>query len=88
MQDCRPLSHRLHRASAIPARLLALGYPSSAEGGPNRWVLPLPATYVVDRNGRIVLSYVDTDYRTRLEPAEMILALGHLRAKATANKSF
>jgi peroxiredoxin len=70
------------------AAYLALGYPSGAEGRPNSWVLPLPATYVVDRNGRVVLSYVDTDYRTRLEPAEIIVALGHLRAKATANQSF
>jgi peroxiredoxin len=65
---------------------LALGYPGSAEGGPNRWVLPLPATYVVDRNGRVVLSYVDADYRRRLEPAEIIVALAHLRARAKADQ--
>ena len=36
------------------------------------WELPIPATYVVDRTGRIRLAYVDANYATRLEP-EVIL---------------
>jgi peroxiredoxin len=61
---------------------LALGYPEGLKKGPNRWVLPLPATYIIDRNGIVVLSYVDADYTTRLEPTEIAVALAHLRAKA------
>lgn len=87
---CR-IAARYRIAFAVPPQFqpayLALGYPSGAESGPNRWVLPLPATYIVDRNGRVVLSYVDADYRTRLEPAEIIVALGHLRARSKANQS-
>jgi hypothetical protein len=45
-------------------------------------VLPLPATYVIDQNGIVVLSYVDADYATRLEPTEIAVALAHLRARA------
>jgi peroxiredoxin len=39
------------------------------------WLLPIPATYVIDRDGTIVLAFVDTDYRTRLEPDAIIAAL-------------
>jgi hypothetical protein len=47
-------------------------------------VLPLPATYIVDRNGIVMLSYVDADYATRLEPTEILVALTHLRSRATS----
>jgi peroxiredoxin len=65
---------------------LALGYPEQSEKGPDRWVLPLPATYIVDRNGMVVLSYVDADYTTRLEPTEIIVALTHLRAQRNPSR--
>jgi peroxiredoxin len=66
---------------------LALGYPERSEQGPDRWVLPLPATYIIDRNGIVVLSYVDADYTTRLEPTEIAMALAHLRARANPSSS-
>jgi peroxiredoxin len=65
---------------------LALGYPNRAKRAPDRWLLPLPATYIIDRNGLVVLSYVDADYTTRLEPAEIIVALTHLRARANPSR--
>jgi len=46
--------------------------------GPDNWLLPLPATYVVDWTGEVVFSYVDTDYTSRLEPAVIITVLAHL----------
>lgn len=66
---------------------LALGYIKRSEKGPHRWVLPLPATYIIDRNGIVVLSYVDADYTTRLEPTEIAVALAHLRARANPSSS-
>jgi peroxiredoxin len=60
----------------------ALGYPERLAKGSERWVLPLPATYIIDRNGIVVLSYVDADHTTRLEPTEITVALAHLRAGA------
>jgi peroxiredoxin len=66
---------------------LALGYPERSEKGPDRWVLPLPATYIIDRDGIVVLSYVDADYTTRLEPTEIAAALAHLRARANPSSS-
>lgn len=43
------------------------------------WRLPVPATFVVEPSGRVALSYVDADYRNRLEPAEILAALQSLR---------
>lgn len=37
--------------------------------------LPLPATYVITQNGVVVYSFLDTDYRNRAEPKEVIKAL-------------
>jgi peroxiredoxin len=48
------------------------------------WLLPIPATYVIDRDGTIVLAFVDTDYRTRLEPDAIISALEALLARTFA----
>jgi peroxiredoxin len=62
------------------AAYLALGYPNPAKIGSKDRVLPIPATYVLDSTGLIVLSYLDADYTTRLEPTEIIVALTHLRA--------
>lgn len=43
--------------------------------GDDSWLLPIPATYVIDRDGVVTLVFVDVDYRNRLEPAEIICAL-------------
>ncbi|MGI5427345.1 peroxiredoxin-like family protein [Streptomyces sp. CA-179760] len=40
--------------------------------------LPLPATYVIDRDGVIRWAFVDTDYTTRAEPADILAALDAL----------
>ncbi|MEO9468701.1 peroxiredoxin-like family protein [Parasphingorhabdus sp.] len=39
------------------------------------WALPVPATFVVDGNGRIILADVDIEYTRRLEPSEALAAL-------------
>ena len=86
---CR-IAARYRIAFTVPPQFqpayLALGYPDASKKAPDRWVLPLPATYIIDRNGLVVLSYVDADYTTRLEPAEIIVALSHLRARANPSQ--
>jgi peroxiredoxin len=85
LQDpgCKVAS-RYRIAFAVPKRYraayLALGYPNPAKTGSKGWMLPMPATYVLDSTGFVVLSYLDADYTTRLEPTEIIVALTHLRA--------
>lgn len=51
------------------------GHALPDKNGDNSWVLPIPATYVIDKDGIIALAFVDVDYRKRLEPAEIIAAL-------------
>ncbi len=41
--------------------------------------LPLPATYVIDQDGKIVRSFTDEDYTERLEPDEILESLRTLR---------
>ncbi len=54
------------------------GHALPDKNGDESWVLPLPATYVIDTDGTIALGYVDVDYRNRLEPAEILTALQSL----------
>ncbi|WP_137226985.1 peroxiredoxin-like family protein [Shewanella sp. MEBiC00475] len=44
----------------------------------NGSVLPIPATFVIDRDGVVTWRYVDVDYRTRSEPDDIIEALKKL----------
>ncbi len=55
------------------------GHSLPDKNGDDSWVLPIPATYVIDTKGVVVLAFVDVDYRNRLEPAEILSALGCLR---------
>jgi len=47
--------------------------------GDESWELPVPATYVIARGGRIVLAHIEVDYRKRLEPEAIPDALRSLR---------
>ena len=41
----------------------------------NTTILPIPATFVLDRNGKVVWRFVDVDYRARSEPSDIINVL-------------
>jgi peroxiredoxin len=41
----------------------------------SNWILPIPATFVLDRHGVIVARFVDPDYRKRMELEELVSAL-------------
>lgn len=43
-----------------------------AHNGNDTWELPKPATFVIDQHGTIVFAHVDSDYRNRTEPSEVI----------------
>ena len=47
--------------------------------GDESWELPVPATYVVGRDGRIALAYVEVDYRRRLGAEAILDALRSLQ---------
>lgn len=50
-----------------------------AINGDGSWELPVPATYVIAPDGRIVLASIEVDYRKRLEPDAILTALKSLR---------
>ena len=53
------------------------------KNGVDSWVLPIPATYVIDKKGKILLSFVDVDYRNRLEPSAVITVLSSEQKAST-----
>jgi peroxiredoxin len=62
--------------------LARFGHDLPEKNGDQSWVLPIPATYVIDRDGTVALAFVDVDYRKRLGPNE-ILAVLHALAKVS-----
>lgn len=49
-----------------------------AYNGDDSFRLPLPATYILDRDGRVLFDFVNADYTKRLEPAEIVARLAAL----------
>jgi peroxiredoxin len=43
--------------------------------GNDGWMLPIPATFVVGRDGRVKARFVDPDFRKRMEIDDLIAAL-------------
>lgn len=76
---------RLFRlAYPMPDRLVALyrslGIDLAATNASTGWELPLPATYVVARDGIVADAFVDLDYTRRAEPAAILAAARRLAA--------
>jgi len=46
--------------------------------GDESWELPVPATYVVARDQRVALAYIEVDYRKRPEPEALLTCLRSL----------
>ena len=69
-------------AFVFPDELAALyaevGIDVPAINANGKWMLPLPATYVIDRGGRIVFAQVDADYRERAEPSQVLRIIATL----------
>ncbi len=57
----------------------AFGNDLSAQSADGSWDLPVPATFVLDRDGIVRAAYVDAQYTTRMEPDDILDALRDLR---------
>jgi len=44
----------------------------------NATILPIPATFIIDKHGEVIWRFVDVDYRTRSEPEDIINVLRSL----------
>ena len=65
---------------AVPAEVKTLylekfGINLEKYNGAGRWELPVPATYVLDRDGIVRAGEADPDYTVRMEPAEIVAAI-------------
>ncbi len=49
--------------------------------GTEKAELPLSATYVVGRDGKVTYAFLDADYKKRAEPADVLAALDRLEAR-------
>lgn len=58
-----------------------LGHALPDINGTNDWVLPVPATFVIDQHQQVILAHVDVDYRNRLEPLDAISSISSQRNK-------
>lgn len=57
---------------------LSFGIDLERHNGNNSWTLPMPARYLIDRDGLIVDAAVNVDYTTRPEPQETLDKLRQL----------
>ena len=48
------------------------------------WVLPMPARYVIGRNGIVAYAEINPDYTHRPDPSELLPVLDKLRSRAVA----
>ena len=71
----------------VPAELRAVyesfGIDLPKTQGNDRFELPIPGTFVIDRDGTVVTAFVDPDYTKRLEPNEIVEVLRALAVRAT-----
>ncbi|MGY4970193.1 peroxiredoxin-like family protein [Streptomyces nigrescens] len=56
----------------------SFGFDLQRVNGGHPRTLPLPATYVIDQDGTIRWTFLDTDYTTRAEPTDILAALDTL----------
>ncbi|MEL0251495.1 MAG: peroxiredoxin-like family protein [Novosphingobium sp.] len=59
-----------------------LGHALPERNGGTDWVLPIPATFVIARDGLVQLAFVDSNYRNRLELSAVLAALDSLAQAA------
>lgn len=46
--------------------------------GEDKWILPMPATFIISKNRKIIATHVDADYTQRMEPDDILEELNHL----------
>lgn len=55
--------------------MLGAGYDLAAFQGSDSWLLPIPATFVIGRDGKIAARFIDPDYRKRMAVEDLLAAL-------------
>lgn len=60
----------------------AAGYRLPEYQGNDAWLLPIPATFLIDRNGIIAARHIDPDYRRRMDVDQLLNAVRRVRQPA------
>lgn len=68
-------------AEAVRPVHLQFGFDIPKFNGNDSWDLPIPATYIVNTDGKIVHAFVNADYTQRMEPAEIISKLKEMNTE-------
>lgn len=59
-----------------------IGVELPVRNGEATFSLPIPATYVIDRDGTVAYAFVDADFTRRAEPSDILAAVRRLRVDA------
>jgi peroxiredoxin len=59
----------------VTRELIAINRPLPEYQGNETWMLPIPATFVIGRDGLVKARFVDPDFRRRMAVEELIAAL-------------
>jgi peroxiredoxin len=60
----------------------SVGYGLDEFQGGNSWMLPIPATFIIDTDGRVAARHIDPDYRRRMDVELLLEAVRALRQAA------
>jgi peroxiredoxin len=64
------LVYRLPQELELLYRAIFINLPLA--DGDDSWELPLPATYILERDGTVLYAFADADHMKRAEPAELL----------------
>lgn len=60
------------------AHYAKLGYNFGDRHGSTEWMLPMPATYVIDQDGAVRGAFIEPDFTIRQEPSDILATLRQL----------
>lgn len=75
---------RFHLPDALIALYKSFGNDLAVGNGEPSWTLPMPARYVIGRDGVIAYAEVNPDYTRRPDPSELLPTLKQLQSKTAA----
>jgi peroxiredoxin len=70
----------------LRGRYIDLGYLPARRQKPGAFPVPVPATYLVDKDGMVVFAHVDFDYRNGFDGESLLKALDALQARREARE--
>jgi peroxiredoxin len=63
------------------------GYDFGHRHGSTEWMLPIPATYVIDQGGVVRAAFVEPDFTIRQEPSDILATVRQLNGSQTEGAS-